>query len=136
MPFVLDASVALSWCFPEETSTYSDEILRRLGRDQALVPALWPFEIANVMLVGERRGRLTMNQAELFAHYLQTLPILLDEVDSARVLGTIRVLGRAHRLSSYDAAYLELALRQMVSLATQDTRLVAAANEAGVARLP
>ena len=96
---------------------------------------IWPLEAANVLLIAERRDRLTEAQAAHFAQLLQGLPILVEEADVARTLGPILAVGRAHRLSAYDAAYLELAARQGLPLATQDSRLRKAAGNAGVALL-
>lgn len=130
MPFVLDASVAMAWCFEDETTPATEAALDRLVDDLAVVPAVWELEIANVLLVGERRGRLTESQVTRFVALLSTLPINLDAV-SAPITTTLAV-GRRHGLSSYDAAYLVLAEREGLPLATQDRALRAAARTAGV----
>ena len=133
--FVVDNSVVMAWCFEDEASTYTEGVLDQLRGTQALVPVIWPLEAANVLLIAERRDRLTEAQAAHFAQLLQGLPILVEEADVARTLGPIVAVGRAHRLSAYDAAYLELAARQGLPLATQDSRLRKAAGNAGVALL-
>ena len=133
--FVVDNSVVMAWCFEDEASTYTEGVLDQLRQTQALVPAIWPLEVANVVLIAERRDRLNEAQTAHFAQLLQTLPILVEEVDVGRILGPVLAVGRAHRLSAYDAAYLELAARQGLPLATQDTRLRKAAGSAGVAVL-
>jgi predicted nucleic acid-binding protein len=133
--FVVDNSVVMAWCFEDEASTYTEDVLDRLRGTQALVPAVWPLEAANVLLIAERRDRLNEAQAAHFAQLLQELPILVEEADVARFLGPVLAVGRAHRLSAYDAAYLELAARQGLPLATQDSRLRKAAGSAGVAVL-
>ena len=133
--FVVDNSVVMAWCFEDEASTYTEGVLDQLRGTQALVPVIWPLEAANVLLIAERRDRLTEAQAAHFAQLLQGLPILVEEADAARTLGPILAVGRAHRLSAYDAAYLELAARQGLPLATQDSRLRKAAGNAGVALL-
>ena len=125
----------MAWCFEDEGSAYTEGVLDRLRETQALVPATWPQEVANVLLAAERRDRLNEAQTAHFAQLLQLLPILVEEADGARILGPVLAVGRAHRLSAYDAAYLELAARQGLALATQDRRLRKAAGNAGVAVL-
>lgn len=125
----------MAWCFEDEAGTYTEGVLDQLRETQALVPVIWPLEVANVLLIAERRDRLSEAQAAHFAQLLQTLPILVEEADVARVLGPVLAVGRAHRLSAYEAAYLELAARHGLPLATQDARLRKAASNAGVAVL-
>lgn len=132
MALVLDSSVALAWCFEDETTPYTESVLERLREDGAVVPAIWPLEVANVLLVGERRQRITEAQSVRFVQLLQALPITLDTETSASSLGSVLALGREHALSAYDASYLELAARQGLPLATQDAHLIAAARRAGV----
>ena len=133
--FVVDNSVVMAWCFEDEASTYTEGVLDQLRDTQARVPAIWPLEVANVLLIAERRDRLTEAETARFAELLQVLPILVEEADVERILGPVLAVGRAHRLSAYDAAYLELAARQGLPLATQDSRLRKAASKAGVALL-
>jgi predicted nucleic acid-binding protein len=133
--FVVDNSVVMAWCFEDEASAYTEGVLDRLRETQALVPAIWPLVVANVLLIAERRDRLNEAQTAHFAQLLEALPILVEEADIERILGPVLAVGRAHRLTAYDAAYLELAARQGLPLATQDSRLRKAAGNAGVAVL-
>jgi predicted nucleic acid-binding protein len=133
--FVVDNSVVMAWCFEDQASTYTEGVLDRLKETQGLVPAIWPLEVANVLLIAERRDRLKEAQSARFAQLLQVLPIQVEEADVARIFGPVLAVARAHRLSAYDAAYLELAARQGLPLATQDSRLRKAAGNAGVALL-
>ncbi|MGD0516971.1 MAG: type II toxin-antitoxin system VapC family toxin [Thermoguttaceae bacterium] len=130
--FVLDCSIAMNWCFEDESQLIADHVLDRLLKDQALVPAIWLFEVANVLPVGERRGRLTPAQASHFITMLEMLPILVDSPTSLKTLSDIYTLAGTYRLSAYDAAYLELAMREGEVLATLDESLSAAAAKAGV----
>jgi predicted nucleic acid-binding protein len=130
MPFVLDASIAMAWCFEDETTQETDAVLDRIVEDPAVVPAVWELEIANVLLVGERRGRLTESQAARFVSLLSTLPINVSEI--AAPMSTMIATGRRHGLSSYDAAYLILAESEGIPLATTDRALQKAAKAAGV----
>lgn len=130
MPFVLDASVALAWCFEDEATAESDAVLEQLAEDTAVAPSLWELEVINVLLLAERRGRITESQTARFVALLTQLPILIDSagVDMASVLAA----GRHHGLTAYDAAYLVLAEREGIPLATIDGKLRAAAQAAGV----
>jgi len=130
MPFVLDTSVAMAWCFDDETTPGAEAVLDRLADDPAVVPAVWELEVANVLLVGERRGRLTEAQAARFVTLLSTLPINVDLASPP--MTTLLAAGRLHKLSAYDAAYFILAARDGIPLATQDRALRAAAKTAGV----
>lgn len=131
MPFVVDASVALAWCFEDEATPQTEAVLDRLSHDTAVVPSLWELEVSNVLLAGERRDRLTESQSARFVALLAQLPIL---VDTASVdVGAVLAAGRQHLLTAYDAAYLVLAEREGVPLATLDARLRAAAQAVGVA---
>lgn len=139
MRFVLDASVALSWCFPDETSEYADKVLEHLAVSHesagAIVPVMWALEITNALLVGGRRGRLKEAHSMQVLGYLQALNIIVDDAGRERVFGVTLSLAREHNLSSYDAAYLELAMRLTLPLATQDKKLLAAAQSSGVVLL-
>lgn len=123
--FVLDASVAASWCFADESHQNAEAAFNLIGRDTALAPALLWFELRNVLLMGERRNRLSEAQTARFLQYMSELPIELDRDPNDRlVLG----LARTHRLSVYDAVYLELAQRRAIPLATLDRALMNAAR--------
>ena len=130
--FVIDCSVIMAWCFEDEQDAYAEAVLNRLQRTAAIAPALWRLEAANALLVAERRGRITRTKAEREMNVLARLPIR-DEMESlVRGLSPVASLARAHRLSSYDAAYLELALRIGLPLATLDGASRTAAKSAGV----
>lgn len=132
MDFVVDASVTLTWCFEDQATAYGEQVLDRLSGSVAGVPAIWPFEVANALVVAERRGRLTEAQSSRFVGLLGELPIEVAAVTVASAFGPALAMARAHRLSAYDAAYLELAAREGVRLATLDEALSRAATEAGV----
>jgi predicted nucleic acid-binding protein len=127
---VIDASVAMAWCFEDEATTAADSVLDRVRDDETVVPPIWPLEVGNVVLVAGRRGRLTEAQASRFLELLAQLPIEIDAAptDPPAVVAT----GRRHSLSSYDASYLVLAERLGAPLATLDQRLAEAARQAGV----
>jgi predicted nucleic acid-binding protein len=130
--FVLDGSVTMVWGFEDEDDEYAEAILDRMPGLQAYVPALWHLEVANALIVGERRGRTTPADAAHFLAILGAFPITVDDETIARAWSDTMHLARAHQLSAYDAAYLELALRRGLPLATLDDRLKAAAAVVGV----
>jgi len=132
---VLDASVALAWCFKDEASEAADRLLERLETETAAVPALWHLEVANVLALGERRRRITLAESAAFIARLETLVIVVDEETSSRAFTRVLDLARGERLTAYDAAYLELAMRLGVPLASKDRRLCNAAERLGVAVL-
>jgi len=132
VPFVLDASVALAWSFRDEQNAYSHRMLRRLEADPALVPAVWLLEVANGLLVAERRGRFTAADVAQVYGTLADLPIEASDLTLDLALGPVVDLARAQELSAYDSAYLELAMREGLPLATQDEALLAAAERVGV----
>jgi predicted nucleic acid-binding protein len=132
--FVLDGSVALAWLFHDETDPYADAVVGKLPHVEMLVPRLWHLEIANVLLVGERRSRCTQADTTLWLSFLSRLPIVIDGATEARAWSDTIALARQHGLSVYDAAYLELALREGVPLATLDAKLEAATTAVGVGR--
>ncbi|HWO73408.1 MAG TPA: type II toxin-antitoxin system VapC family toxin [Dehalococcoidia bacterium] len=133
MAFVLDASVALAWHFEDEASAYVDRVLERLREDDALVPAIWPLEVANGLLAAERRGRLSAADVAAAHGILSDLPVTMNTLTLDEALGSVLDLARAQGLSAYDAAYLGLAMREGLALATQDDDLRAAATRVGVA---
>jgi predicted nucleic acid-binding protein len=130
--FVLDCSVVMAWCFEDEADAYADSVLDLLADSEAIVPCIWPLEVANVLLVAERRKRLTEAASLQFAGLLSELPITIDYESSDRALSEILFLGRQQGLSSYDAAYLELAMREGIALATRDNRLRKVSGKCGV----
>ncbi len=132
MTFVLDASITLSWCFSDQATPLSDAALARLTEDEALVPELWPFEVANVLAVAERRGRLRSAQTLQFVQLLGQLPITVEELGRGAILSTVVDLARTTGLTAYDASYLALAASAGLPLATDDSLLRQAALAAGV----
>jgi predicted nucleic acid-binding protein len=130
--FVLDCSVTMAWYFKDEADPYADAARTALGGVGAAVPALWPLEVANILALGERRKRSTEAEAAVWLGLLRRLPIRVDEETPARAWTDVLHVARRHGLSAYDAAYLELALRLGLPLATLDDRLKAAAAAAGV----
>lgn len=129
MPFVLDASIAACWAFQDEEHPHADMALVRIRIEEAVVPGIWWFEVRNILIVNERRKRITESDTENFLRNLARLPIGIDHFsDEAGVLR----LARAHRLSVYDASYLELAQRHGAPLATLDRDLRDAAEAEGV----
>jgi predicted nucleic acid-binding protein len=131
--FVVDCSVALAWCFPDEKAPYPQAVLDSLATARAVVPALWHLEVANCLLVGERRKRSTEADTVSWLSFLSSLPLAVDDETVGRAWSDVLHLARAHGLSAYDAAYLELALRRGLPLATLDDKLKAAAQAIGVA---
>ena len=132
---VLDASVALTWCFKNEATAAADRVLGRLAAEAASVPAIWHLEIANVLALSERRGRITPADTAEFIALLETLEIVIDEETPSRAFGRVLDLAREERLTTYDAAYLELAMRLGVPLASKDADLCDAAERLGVSVL-
>jgi len=129
---VLDCSVTGAWLFEDETSAYAEAVLDILASGhRALAPSIWTLEVSNVLLAGERRGRVTETQSTAFWETLKALPIEVDDRTPMTSLGEIIALGREHSLSSYDAAYLELAVRNAVPVATLDYKLADAARASG-----
>ena len=130
--FVLDGSLALAWYFKDEAVPYADAVAASFLKSRALVPVIWPLEIANAVLMGERRKRSTEAQAAKWFSYLSSLPIVVDETTNDHAWSEVLALGRAHHLSAYDASYLELSLRRGLPLASLDDELKAAASALGV----
>ncbi|MCY3776105.1 MAG: type II toxin-antitoxin system VapC family toxin [Candidatus Aminicenantes bacterium] len=129
--FVLDASIAAAWLFDDESAPSANSLLKRLREWEAVVPQHWHLEVRNALIVGERRGRIRPDEVDERLIDLGTLPVRTDlEPDFDAALR----LSRFHRLSFYDAVYLELARRQGLPLATLDADLGAAAVVEGVGR--
>ena len=118
---VLDASVTLSWCFPDEQTPLSLQVLDRLNNgDEAVVPFFWSVEVLNSLLVGERRGRISPTQTAAFLEALSALSPLIDYATLEHINGPIQNICRTHGLTPYDALYIELAMRGKCPLATLD----------------
>jgi len=130
--FVVDNSIVMTWCFKDEADPYADAVLKSLAENEATVPAIWPLEVVNVLLVAERRNRLLESDSIRFLSLLSQLPIYVEHTWPEKMMTQLLALGRDNSLSSYDAAYLELAMRQGHSIATLNSKLLAAANQVGV----
>ena len=129
MAFVLDASVAACWLFPDEHHPQASEAWRRSADDPVLVPAHWWFEVCNTILMAERRGRFSVS---ITSDALARLALLPIQEAGKPIDANVFILARKHRLTFYDAAYLELASREALPLATLDARLADAAAAEGV----
>lgn len=129
MGVVVDTSIVGCWCFPDEASGPADAAFAAAGEDEAIVPALWWFEVRNVLVMGERRGRMDPAGTAEFLADLAQLPVRVDRMPDSEV---VLALARTHGLTVYDAAYLELARRADAPLATLDRKLATAARAAGV----
>ena len=133
--FVLDNSVAMRWLIPSlkpSDQQYAERVLKSMNESEALVPELWYLEASNVLLGAERSGEITIAQTEVFTSQLENLPISVDSSTWRQSFGRTMVLARSYGLSSYDASYLELAVRESLMLASLDRTLVKAAERAGV----
>lgn len=130
-PIVVDCSVSAAWCLQDEASPAAERLLERVIRQGALVPAIWPSEMANVLVTAERRGRITAADAERAVELLERLPIRIDSPYGG-TLSRCRAVAREYGLTAYDASYLDLAFREGLELATFDERLAEAARRAGV----
>lgn len=131
--FVLDASVALCWCFENQATDYTEGIFERMAAgDEASVPFIWPLEMVNALLRAERRKTLKVAQVTGFLEELSAWPIQVDTLGVGRAFQQILSTARQHNLSAYDAAYLELAIRAGLPLATLDDKLRKAARAVGV----
>ena len=128
MTLVVDASIVVAWAFDEANVTAS-ATRERMRREPAVAPALWWFEVRNALVQGERRGIFTELGTARFLRDIARLAITLDRAPSEPGVLT---LARNHRLTVYDAAYLELALREALPMATLDTALAGAARAEGV----
>lgn len=130
--FVVDNSVVMAWCFQDEASQYADAILGSLEVFKAIVPSIWPLEVGNVLLVAERRKRLSEADSTRFIALLTELPITIEQESPERMMREILALAREHQISSYDASYLDLAMRKGVPIATLDDGLIKAAERSQV----
>jgi len=130
--FVVDASVVLAWCFPDENSLLARRVADMFKQgDSAIAPSFWPHEVLNALLAGERRKRISAALAQSFLNDLGALPIQLEQFPTTTVFGRIQSLSREHGLTTYDAAYLDLSLDSGLPLATLDEGLSRACKKAG-----
>lgn len=129
---VVDCSIAMTWLFTDEATPKTAELLNRLATETALVPAWWFVEVTNVIALAERKGWITAAQSGAFITDLGKLDIEQDDESPARAFAHLLPLCRTHQLTSYDAMYLDLAVRRHLPLATLDEPLRKAAKQLGV----
>jgi len=129
---VVDASVALAWCFPDESNRYADAVLVALAAHQLVEPTIWSMEIANAISVGERRARIHESEIRRFLELLGGLNVIEDARRIPEVFNDVLPLARKHAIAVYDAAYLEVAIRHGAPLATLDKALERAARATGI----
>lgn len=135
MNFVLDNSVSIRWLLPSEKASdnqYAVKVLKSLRELEAGVPSLWALEASNVISRSEARNLISEANSQAFIELLSRLNITTDKATASQALGMTLSLARRYKLSAYDAAYLELALREGIPLATLDADLIKAAKKAGV----
>ena len=132
MSFVLDTSVTMAWLFEDETTLTTETVLDRLNEEDALVPTLWTYEVGNVLLMAERRNRITEAQGRRFTQLLESLPIHISDSHLKSLWNNAIVVAREHDLSVYDGTYLDLAMREGIPLATRDKALRKAAKKLGI----
>jgi predicted nucleic acid-binding protein len=132
---VVDCSIAMAWLFHDEATPKTVALLNRLATETALVPAWWFVEITNVLAMAERKGRVTPSQSDAFIAELSKLAIERDDEATNRAFTHPLALCRTHRLNSYDAIYLDLAIRRSLPLATLDEDLRKAAKKLGIGLL-
>ena len=125
--FVVDNSVVMSWCFKDETNSYADIVLNMLTKVSAVVPSIWPLEVVNVLLSAERQKRLSKSDSMRFLTLLSQLPIFVEYERPEKMMKELLALARNSKLSSYDASYLDLAMRKGLPIATLDNKLIEAA---------
>ncbi len=133
--FVVDGSIPMAWLFHDEATPKTTALLNRLATEGALVPGWWFIEITNVLALAERKGRITPAQSDAFIADLSKLGIERDDEAPDRAFTHLLALCRRHRLTSYDAIYLDLAVRRSLPLATLDDDLRKAAKQLGVGLL-
>jgi predicted nucleic acid-binding protein len=133
---VVDASIALSWCFEDEATPATDALLEFVREHGALVPGLWFLEVGNVLLQAEKRGRITATDVDARLNLISELPIMVDQQTVGAAWGAVLELARGESLTSYDACYLELAYRRDLRLFTKNRALMEAAKRIGVAVTP
>lgn len=126
--FVLDCSITMAWCFEDEANDYTEDILESLKDSNALVPTIWPLEVANVLLIAKKNKRINEVQVASFIDALTALPIIVDLTSSSRAMHSTFVLANKTGLTIYDAAYLEIAIREKIPLLTLDKGLLKAAK--------
>lgn len=134
--YVLDASVAVAWCFDDESTPAAWALLERLRAEPGHAPALWALEVGNILLGAEKRRRITQARTAEFLGILGDLDIRVDPEPPGRAFRDVLPLARSQGLTTYDACYLELAMRLGLPLATKDSALARAATALSVPILP
>jgi predicted nucleic acid-binding protein len=129
---VVDNSVVVAWCFADQATELSLAVLAYLENHTAVAPGVFPLELGNALVVAERRKKLARADAQRFLRLVQSLPLRVEQELPQRQLGEVLALARQYDLSTYDAAYLDLAMRAALPLATMDQPLRVAAKRAGV----
>ena len=128
--FVLDCSVAMAWCFSDEANEKTQALLDSLAHESCgYVPSIWLLEVSNVLLIGERKKRISQEDATRFFTLLWSLPINIDTAITQASIHRILEIGRNHQMSAYDASYLELALRRAAPIATLDRKMRSVAKK-------
>jgi len=131
--FVIDASVTVAWCFDDESTTFTEGILDLLSAGaEGVAPGIWPLEVANALLIAERRKRISMAQLTALLGRIVQLPVSVETIEPDRAFSPVLSVARQHQLTEYDAAYVELALRKGLPFATLDDKLRQAARTAGI----
>jgi predicted nucleic acid-binding protein len=130
--FVIDNSVALAWCFEDEHTGPIMDLLDRVVETGAFAPSLWPLEALNGLLMAERRKRLDAKRRQRLAGFLRGLPVMLDTETADQAWTATARLAERHRLTLYDAAYLELAQRRKLPLATLDKDMIRTGKTLGI----
>ena len=129
---VVDNSIVMAWFFDDEEDSYARGVLAYLQRGKAVQPSVWPLELGNALVVAERRNRLGREHIDQFVRRLEKLSMNVEFEPAGRAIGEILALAREHQLFTYDASYLDLAMRQGLPLATLDKSLRRAAGKCGV----
>jgi predicted nucleic acid-binding protein len=127
--FVLDCSITMAWCFDDESNDSTDSILESFNSRTAVVPTIWSLEVANVLLIAKKKNRITEIQSTSFMDALSALPIVVDPSTTSRAMHSIFALAGKSDLTIYNAAYLELAIREKIPLLTLDHDLIKAAKK-------
>lgn len=130
--FVLDSSVTMAWCVQDEATPATKRLLDRMGTEAAAVPGWWYLEVTNVLALAERRRRISPEKVAEFIALLESFDLAIDEHAPQRAFTHLLPLCRNHKLTSYDAAYLELAHRRRLPLAALDDDLRSAARKLGI----
>jgi len=130
--FVVDNSVVMTWCFRDQADPYADAVLDSLAAAEAVVPSVWPLEVVNVLLTAERKNLIHQADSVRFLNLLSQLPLCVENENAEKAMKDLLGLARSHHLSSYDAAYLGLAMKTGLPLATLDEKLRRAAASTNV----